>query len=174
MIWFVRVFLPDHKDTQNLLKPEPKYSPEAALIKLRRYCAYQERCHQEVKLKLASWFIYGQEQDRLTAQLIDEGFLNEERFAKAWAGGKFRTKGWGKKKIVNILKQKGISEYLIRVSLKEIEDKDYGLKLEALIQKKHALMKDEQAHIQKQKLARFAIGKGYEPDAVWELVNRMV
>jgi regulatory protein len=156
------------------LRPPPKYSPAVALQKLRKYCAYQERCHQEVKQKLYSWYMYGSDVDQLVAQIIDEGFLNEERFAKALAGGKFRQKGWGKQKIVNTLRQKGISPYLITSSLKEIETSDYEKKLEQLLIKKQPTLKKEDSILaQKQKLVRFAMGKGYESELVWGAVKRL-
>jgi regulatory protein len=156
------------------LRPPPKYSPAVALQKLRKYCAYQERCHKEVKQKLYSWYMYGSDVDQLVAQIIDEGFLNEERFAKALAGGKFRQKGWGKQKIVNTLRQKGISPYLITSSLKEIETSDYEKKLEQLLIKKQPTLKKEDSILaQKQKLVRFAMGKGYESELVWGAVKRL-
>jgi len=140
---------------------------------MRKYCAYQERCHQECKQKMYSWFMYGTDVNQILSQLIEEGFLNEERYAKALAGGKFRQKGWGKKKIENTLKQKGISGYLINSSMKEIDGQDYIKKLKELLLKKKLTLKPENTMIQKQKLGRFAISKGYEGDMVWGMVNEM-
>jgi len=120
-----------------------------------------------------SWFMYGTDVNQILSQLIEEGFLNEERYAKALAGGKFRQKGWGKKKIENTLKQKGISGYLINSSMKEIDGQDYIKKLKELLLKKKQTLKPESTMIQKQKLGRFAISKGYEGDMVWGMVNEM-
>jgi regulatory protein len=147
-----------------------KYTFSDALIRLRKYCAYQERCHQEVRNKMWTWGFGAEDMDRACVQLIEEGMLNEERYAKALAGGKFRTKGWGKKKIVVALKQKGISEYLVKTSMKEIEDSEYEKKLLALLQKKQKTLAGERPLTRKQKLARFGIGKGYEPELVWKVV----
>lgn len=159
---------------RNTLNQPPKYNRAEALQRLRRYCAYQERCHQEVRNKLKEWHLYYSEAEQVLTQLIEEGFLNEERFAKAFAGGKFRTKGWGRQKIVNVLKQKGISPYLINTSMKEIDAPDYSKKLEQLLQKKKLSLKDDKPMNQKQKLARFAMGKGYESEMVWNVVNGMI
>jgi regulatory protein len=156
------------------LRLPPKYTPTEALPKLRKYCAYQERCHQELKQKMYGWNMYGSDIDQLIAQLIDEGFLNEERYAKALAGGKFRQKGWGRKKIENTLKQKGISTYLITNSLKEIEDADYRKTLQKLLDKKFKSLKADKTIVQKQKLVRFALSKGYESELVWGVVNEMI
>lgn len=147
-----------------------KYNFTEALQRLRRYCAYQERCHQEVRKKLWDWGFDAEDMDKVSSQLIEEGFLNEERFAKAVAGGKFRTKGWGKKKITEALKQKGVSAYLVNSSLKEIDEKEYRQKLKELLEKKERSLKGETILAKKQKLARYAISKGYEPELVWELL----
>jgi len=152
----------------------PKYSDTVALQKLRKYCAYQERCHQEVKMKILSWNFPYRIADQLVVRLIEEDFLNEERFVKAFAGGKFRQKGWGKLKIVNALKQKGISPYLVNSSLKEIGGDDYQAKLQLLLKKKMPTLKKEKEWIMKQKLARFALSKGYESEMVWAVINSMI
>lgn len=152
----------------------PKYSQPVALQKLRKYCAYQERCHQEVKTKVLSWNFPYRVAEQLVVQLIEEGFLNEERYAKAFVGGKFRQKGWGRLKIVNALKQKGISPYLIKSSLKEIGGDDYQTKLELLLKKKMPTLKAENEWVMKQKLARFALTKGYESEMVWAVINSII
>lgn len=150
-----------------------KYNFTEALQRLRRYCAYQERSHQEVQKKLWEWGFDKEDSDKICVQLIEENFLNEERFAKAIAGGKFRTKGWGKNKIVMALKSKGISPNLVKASLKEIDQATYRKKLQEILEKKDKSLKAEILHVRKQKLARYALGKGYEPDIVWELIGLM-
>ena len=152
----------------------PKYGQPIALQKLRKYCAYQERCHQEVKTKVLSWNFHYRVAEQLVVKLIEEGFLNEERYAKAFVGGKFRQKGWGRIKIVNALKQKGISPYLINSSLKEIGGDDYQTKLELLLKKKMPTLKAENEWVMKQKLARFALTKGFESEMVWQVINSMI
>ena len=102
---------------------------------------------------------------------MEEKFINEERYAKAIVGGKFRVKGWGKNKIVATLKSKGIVSNLINSSLNEINEEDYANTLQKLLVKKLASLKGETKLVQRQKLARFAMGKGYESELVWKLVN---
>jgi regulatory protein len=151
------------------MKPK-KYTFSEALGRLRKYCAYQERCHQEIRNKLWSWGFNAEDMDRACVQLMEEGMLNEERYAKALAGGKFRTKGWGRRKILETLKHKGISPYLVKASMKEINDEDYEKKLHTLLEKKAHSLRGEQPIVRKQKLARFAIGKGYETELVWRIL----
>jgi regulatory protein len=150
-----------------------KYTFLEALEKLRKYCAYQERCHQEVRNKMYSWGFGAEDMDRACVQMMEENMLNEERYAKAIASGKFRAKGWGKKKITMALKQKGISPYLVKSSIGQIDEADYEKKLTTLLEKKAISLKAEHPQVKKQKLARYAIGKGYEPDLVWKVVGEI-
>ena len=113
---------------------------EQALQKLKHYCAYQERCHSEVKEKLYHLGVWKKDHDEITAALIEENYLNEERFALAFAGGKFRLKQWGRVKIKQALKQKRVSEYCIKKALKEIDEKTYRKTLEKLATKKLPLV----------------------------------
>src|SRR5882762_609956 len=98
-----------------------RLSQEQALQKAKHYCAYQERCHSEVKEKLYSFGLWKQEVETILSQLIEEGYLNEERFAIQFAGGKFRMKQWGRVKIKYELKQRQVSEYCVKKALKEID-----------------------------------------------------
>lgn len=142
-----------------------------ALARIYRYCAYQERSHQEVKNKLYDYGLYSSDVDELLSRLITEGFLNEERFAKAFAGGKFRMKKWGRLKIQNKLESLGLTNKCIGRGMKEIDAVDYSKTLKDLIRKK-ALQTTEQNPFKKRdKVARFAIAKGYEPELVWEVVK---
>src|SRR5690349_1860622 len=120
-----------------------RYTFTEALEKLRKYCAYQERCHQEVRNKMYAWGFGAEEMDRACVQMMEENMLNEERYAKAIASGKFRAKGWGKKKITQALKLKGISPYLVKTSLGQINESDYEKKLAALLEKKAHGLKTE-------------------------------
>jgi regulatory protein len=151
-----------------------RYSPSEALAKILRYCAYQERSHNEVKSKLYGYGLYATQVDEIISQLITDGFLNEERFAKAYAGGKFRMKKWGKLKIKNELEFLGLTKNCINRGLKEIEPADYSKTLKALIRKKSAEMNEENRFKKRDKVARFVIGKGYEPEMVWEYVKDLL
>lgn len=143
------------------------------MLKAAHYCAYQERCHAEVIEKLGEWGIYGQEADLLLLQLIEQGYLNEERFAKTFAGGKFRTKQWGRLRIVRELKMRKISEYCIRGALEEIEEAEYQKTLLKLIRQKMVLLKEKNPLVKRNKTATYLIGKGYEPDQVWNVLRNM-
>ncbi len=161
-------------DRQPDLKNKKRLSPAEALAKIQHYCAYQERSHKEVKSRLYDYGLYESQVDELIAQLITEGFLNEERFAKAFAGGKFRMKKWGKLKIKNELEFLGLTKNCIQRGLKEIDSADYSKTLKALIKKKSTEIKEENLYKRRDRVARFAIGKGYEPEMVWEYVRDLV
>ena len=151
-----------------------RYSPEEAKVKLHSYCAYQERSHQEVRRKLDSLGVYGSPADEIIADLITAGYLNEERFAKAFAGGKFRIKGWGRVRIQRELETHGVTKNCIRSGMKEIDDDDYKKTLEKLLRKKAATLSDNTPIIRRDKLGRFAIGKGYESDLVWKTLDEIL
>ena len=155
-------------------KSEIRISPTQALTKIYRYCAYQERSHQEVKNKLYDYGLYSSEVDELISRLITEGFLNEERFAKAFAGGKFRMKKWGRLKIEYELKSLGLTQNCIGLGMKEIDAADYARTLKNLLKKKALQTTEENSFKKRDKVARFAIAKGYEPEQVWELVKEIL
>ena len=143
------------------------------LQKAASYCAYQERTQDEVRKRLQKWDVWGDEADELIAELISMNYLSEERFAKTYAGGKFRMKNWGKMKIKQELHRRGLSEYSIKEGMKEIPDESYssGLK-ELLAKKKEILGRTETDKFKlRQKLARFALGKGYESELVWKTIE---
>lgn len=142
-----------------------------ALARIYRYCAYQERSHQEVKNRLYEYGLYSSDVDELLSRLITEGFLNEERFAKAFAGGKFRMKKWGRLKIQNKLESLGLTNKCIGRGMKEIDAVDYSKTLKDLISKKAQQTTEQNPYKKRDKVARFAIAKGYEPELVWEVVK---
>ena len=148
-----------------------KFTPKQALPKIKLYCAYQERCHSEVKEKLYGFGLDKSDVDEIMAQLITENYLNEERFAIQFAGGKFRMKQWGRGKIKQALKQKQVGEYCIKQALKQIDDKDYMNTLHKLYDKKLKTLKGEKnIFIKKRKLQDYLLQKGYEYEFVKELL----
>jgi len=151
-----------------------RLSPTEALAKIQRYCAYQERSHKEVKNKLYEYGLYASQVDEILSRLITDGFLNEERFAKAYAGGKFRIKKWGKLKIKNELEFLGLTKNCIQRGLNEIEPSDYTKTVKQLIKKKSAETKEENPFKKRDKVARFVISKGYESELVWEYVKDLM
>jgi regulatory protein len=158
----------------NIIKLQKKFlTKEEALQKLRQYCAYQERSHYEVQQKLYQLGIRKSEHDEVISTLIEEDYLNEERFAKAFAGGKFRMKDWGRKKIYYALKEKKVSEYSIKQAMKEIDEAEYAKNLNELVAEKYESLKDEQYLVRKKKTIDFLIQKGYEYELVSRAVNQL-
>lgn len=139
---------------------------EQALQKLKHYCAYQERCHSEVKEKLYQLGVWKKDHDEIIAALIEENYLNEERFAIAFAGGKFRVKQWGRVKIRYELKQKQVSEYSIKKAMKQIDEEEYLSVLNKLAKEKYAVLKSEQYLVRKKKTMDYLLAKGFEPEVV--------
>ena len=140
------------------------------LAKAQHYCAYQERCHQEVRNKLYELGCNTDTVNDLLVKLIETNFLNEERFAKAYAGGKFRTKKWGKLKIKRELMARKISDYCIKTAMKEINEKDYRHCLMGLIKKKMPLKATWQ---DQQKVTTWLMAKGFELDLIKEAIPQL-
>jgi len=145
---------------------------EQALQKLKHYCAYQERCHSEVKEKLYNLGVWKKDHDEIIASLIEENYLNEERFAIAFAGGKFRVKQWGRVKIKYELKQKQVSEYSIKKAMKQIGEEEYLALLHKLTEEKYAALKKEQYLIRKKKTMDYLMAKGFEPELVRSVIEK--
>lgn len=160
--------------TEEFASKRKKLSPKEALAKIQSYCAYQERSHKEVKNKLFEYGLYSSEVDELISTLIVDGFLNEERFAKVFAGGKFRIKKWGRLKIRQELEMLGLTKRNIATGLKEIDSSDYSKTLKSLIKKKSAQTSESNQFKRRNLIARFVIGKGYESELVWEMVKEIV
>jgi regulatory protein len=140
---------------------------EEALSKLQRYCVYQDRCHKEIRSKLLDLGIYGDTLEEIISELIQENFLNEERFARSYARGKFRMRKWGKSKILQGLKYRNISEYCIRKAMEEIEALDYEETLIQLIQKKWEQSKEKDPFKKRNKIAKYLAQRGYEYSLIW-------
>ncbi len=151
-----------------------KLTPQQARERIQRYCAYQERSHEEVRSKLFQLGLSSADAEEIIAALIVEGFLNEERFAKAFAGGKFRLKKWGKLKIENALEKKGISKNCIRSGLKEIDAEDYLETLKKILEEKSEKFEELNLYVKRDKLSQFAILKGYEPELVWKQLRELL
>jgi regulatory protein len=151
-----------------------QHTREQALQKLRQYCAYQERSHYEVQQKLWDLGVWRTDQDEILSTLIEEDYLNEERFARAFAGGKFRMKDWGRKKIYHALKEKKVSEYNIRKAMKEIDEEAYLKTLEGQMRKKYDSLQSEQYLVRKKKTMDYLLQKGFEPDLIIRGLNDLM
>jgi regulatory protein len=150
-----------------------RLTKEQALQKIRHYCAYQERCHFEVKEKLYGFGLRSTDVDELIVSLIEDNYLNEERFAIHFAGGKFRTKSWGRKKIEYELKQKKVSPYCIKKALGQFDVEEYLATLEKLAEKKKDLFADSNAFYATQKLKQYLFSKGWEMELIDTVLKKI-
>ena len=151
-----------------------KFTPQQSLPKAKHYCAYQERSHREVKDKLYSFGLNTKEVDQIVSTLIEENYLNEERYAIQFAGGHFRSKKWGRVKITYALKQKQVSPYCIKKALKQIDEDEYLKTLQKLFEEKLRTLKSEKnSFIKKRKLQDHLMQKGFETDLIRELIKEI-
>lgn len=148
---------------------------EQALQKIKQYCAYQERCHLEVKEKLYTYGLFKQQVEELLSRLIEEDYLNEERFAIQFAGGRFRMKQWGRVKIKYELKQKKVSEYCIKKALTEINEEAYQKILHQLANKKWKDISENEPDkfTRMSKTTAYLLQKGFEAELVRNEVTRI-
>jgi regulatory protein len=157
-----------------MLNPEIKskvFTPQQARIKAESFCAYQERSQQEIRNKLYDWGLHEKDVETIISELIENNFLNEERFALSYTLGKFRIKGWGKIKIKQGLKFKRVPDKLIQRALKVIDPDDYILKLEQILVKKSATISEKDPFKRRYKLMMYAASKGFEKDLISDLLK---
>lgn len=147
---------------------------EFLLAKMQNYCSYQERCLLDVKSKLESWDVQEKVVDEIISELIKQDYLDEERFAKIYAGGKFRINKWGKNKIIRELNKKQIPDIYIQIGLREIDDEEYFNTLKEVISKKDSTLGIANSEKRMQKLANYAISKGYSASLVWQVLNQII
>jgi regulatory protein len=147
-----------------------KLTPQQATVRIRHFCAYQERSHSEVTQKLYSFGLSKKEVAEIITELIEENFLNEERFACAYASGKFKVNEWGKQKISFALTQKGVSSYNVKRALKQIDEADYLQTITKLASQKFASLTKDHLLEKKHKTAQYLLQKGYE----WPLINQVM
>lgn len=142
---------------------------------MERYCAYQERCHKEVQQKLRDMRMIPEAIDQIIHHLLQHNFLNETRFSQAYARGKFRTKKWGKNRIVRELKFREISAYNLKIALKEIPESDYLSTFDTLAEKRLAqITSEENLQKKRKKLADYLLYRGWESHLVWEKVQELI
>ena len=149
------------------------YDINIAIERIKNYCALQDRCQWDVIQKLREWGLQQATKDHILEILITNKFIDEERFSTSFCRGKFRIKNWGKRKIVNELRQKQISSICINTGLKEIDEKEYDLVLEKLFYQKERSIKDKNQFIRKTKIANFLIQRGFENNLVWDKIREL-
>ncbi len=150
-----------------------KYPPGETRDRMRKWCDLQERAHSDVRKKLVSWGVYGDEAEQIIAELISEDYLNEERFSRAFARGKFRIKRWGWMKIERELRMKGVSAYSLKAAREEYDEEDDGSVLAELLKKKARLITENDPYKLRAKLTRYAVGKGYGFDEIRKATEQM-
>ena len=141
------------------------------LSKLRQFCAYQERCISDVESKLRQWKVDKIRAEKIIERLIHEDYLNEERFARSFAGGKFRINHWGKTKIIYELERRQVPDLIIQIGLEEIEDDEYEETLTELLQRKNREIKETDPYKRKQKLIAYGVQKGYHYGLVKHILD---
>ncbi|MCB0457919.1 MAG: RecX family transcriptional regulator [Flavobacteriaceae bacterium] len=148
------------------------YTVEEAKTRLESYCAYQERCHKDVENKLKEMRMIPEARNHIIHHLIQHNYLNETRFAQAFARGKFKQKSWGKTRIIRELKLRDISTFNVKIALQEIPENAYLFTFEALVEKRlNQLTSEKNLLKKKKKLADYLLYRGWEANLVWEKVN---
>jgi regulatory protein len=147
------------------------YDIKIAIERLKNFCALQDRCQFDVIQKMKEWGLLELTQDHVLEILITDKYIDEERYAQSFCRGKFRIKKWGKMKITNELRKKQISNICINKGLEEIEDKEYEILLNNLLEKKNNSLKDKNYFARKKKIASFLIQRGFEGNLVWDKIR---
>ncbi len=155
------------------MSSKPTNSIEEVVQKLEYYCSYQERCHSEVRSKLHEFSLSGNEKEKIIVHLINENFLNEERFASVFSISKFHQKKWGTIRIKNELKARKISDYLITKSLKEIPVEEYEVTFQTLAEKHWDAITEKNAIKKRKKFCDYLLRKGWESNLVYEKVKQL-
>lgn len=148
-------------------------TPTQRKIKVEKYCAYQERSHQQVRDKLYDLGAHADEVEERISELIQADFLNENRFVEAYVRGKFRMKNWGRIKIRAGLMQHRVDKKMANRELEKIDEEDYVEKLRHIIQSKSAKLKEKNIFKRKAAIHRFAAQKGYESHLIYQLMDEM-
>lgn len=151
----------------------PSYTVTEAMRKAEHYCAYQERCHQEVISKLKSMRMIPEAIDVIMVHLIEHDFLNETRFSASFARGKHRIKNWGITRIVRELKMRGISEYNIKQGLKELDSEDYKSNFDVLAEKHWNQMTEKNKMTKRRKFCDFLLRKGFESSMIYDKMKQL-
>lgn len=151
--------------------PRIRYPEDVVWQKVCAWCAFQERSQQEVRDKLFAYGVASSKVEEMIVRLLSENFISEQRFATAFAGGKFRQLGWGRIRIRSALKLKKVSEGCIRSALASINEDEYRKRLKQIIQKREKAEKEKDPRKRRWKLSSYAISRGFESSLVAELLG---
>jgi len=150
------------------------FTVDEAKKRMEKYCSYQERCHQEIETKLNEMRLIIEARELIILHLLEHDFLNEERFSRSFARGKFRIKKWGKQRIIRELKFRNISEYNIKSALLEIDENDYYKTFNELVQKRMSNINETDINKKRKKLADYLFYRGWETDLVYEKLSELI
>ncbi|CAI8418331.1 MAG: Regulatory protein RecX [Polaribacter sejongensis] len=159
---------------ETMIQKKKSFTVDEIKRKLENYCVYQDRCHKEVEQKMWDYHLIPEAKEMILLSLMKDNFLNEERFAKSFARGKFRIKNWGKQRIVNALKFKDISAFTIKTALKEIDEVAYIETIYRIAENRNEVIKETNIYKRKKKLIDFLMRKGFESDLIYKTVNEVV
>lgn len=153
------------------MNPKKSFTVHEIKQKIEQYCVYQDRCHKEVEEKIKSFGLIPEAREMILLSLMNDNFLNEERFAKSFARGKFRIKNWGKQRIVRELKMRDVSSYNIKTALKEIDENDYLKTIYRITENRNAVISEPNHYKRKKKLVDFLLRKGFENELIFKTVD---
>lgn len=155
------------------MKLKKSFTVNEVKRKLEQYCVYQDRCHKEVEQKMREYNLIPEAREMILLSLMKDNFLNEERFSKSFARGKFRIKSWGKQRIVRELKFKDISSYNIKTALKEINEKEYIETIYRITENRNDVISETNIYKRKRKLIDFLMRKGFENELIYKVVDEV-
>ena len=150
------------------------FTVKEATRKMESYCAYQERCHKEVEIRLKEMNLIDLAKEVIILHLLEHDFLNEERFSKTFARGKFRIKKWGKQRITRELRMKSISDYNIKSALKEIDDVEYYKTFDELAEKRLLELNETDVYKKRKKMADYLLYRGWETALVYKKITELI
>jgi len=154
-------------------QPDKPLTPDQVLDKMAKYCTYQERCVKDVRDKLKTFDLPDEEKTKILDYLLDNRFVDDERFAKSFVRGKVNQSGWGVNKIRFHLMQKGVDKEIIDEALEQTDEETYRQRLIDILKLKAKTVKAENDFEKKRKLAAYAMQKGFEGSLVWEVLKEL-
>ncbi len=157
-----------------MMQNKKSFTVDELQKKMEYYCVYQDRCHQEVERKMNEYQLIPEAKEKILLYLMAHNFLNEERFSRSFARGKFRIKNWGKQRIVRELRVKNISNYNIKSALKEINEEEYLQTIYRITENRNNSITEKNTLKRKKKLQNFLLRKGFEYDLIFKTVNEVM